>query len=291
MYPLKLVLNDGVSRFIELGRGTPFIITKCTGLNGITADISTSQGFGKVGSTIDSVTTKGIDISVSGVIIPASVNALKEMMENIPPMTSGRLYFGDSYWIDVTVKNSPTITQKLKQATFSFRLYAPYPYWKSVSYDSYSLGALGGGFQFYSDPPQVIYPSSGHHFSMKTGELLVNCINHGNVKSDFTLEIFARGALSNIRITNIRTQEFLKLDISLDGGDYLRVYRDSGILRVVKESGGEFYDVFYCLDEDSDLYYMAVGDNSISAFAENGNSNMDVTISMYPIYTGVFYGM
>ena len=283
MYPLKYVSDSGVT--IQLGRGTPYRVTKVEGLNGVETKIETSQGFEQVGETIDTLTTGGNTIKVNGKINPFTSDLGNAMTDAILPMSTGRLYIDDKYWIDVAVKNAPAIAQALRSATYSFRLYAPYPYWKSVQKNTYQLGGSIGGFRFpvnYSTP---------HHFGQRSSALFLNCINNGNVKTDFILTLYAKATLSNITITNAQTQEYIGINTEMQGGDYVYMYRENNQLRCVRERNNVETDIFSTVDEDTDLFFMNVGDNVLRAEAETGGNNLVVQVDFYNTKSGVFYGV
>lgn len=283
MYPLKYVSASGAT--LVMGRGTPYTITKAEGLNGVETDIQTSQGFEQVGETVDTLTTGGNTIKVTGQINPFNADLGNALTDAILPMSTGRLYFDDKYWVDVAVKNAPLISQALRKATFTFRLYAPYPYWKSAQKSSYQLGGSLGGFRFpvnYSTP---------HHFGQRSQTLFLNCINYGNVKTDFILTLYAKATLENVTITNAQTQEFIGINTEMQGGDYVKMYRENNVLRCIRERNNIVTDIFSDVDEDTDLFFMNVGDNVLRAEAETGGNNLVVQVDFYSTKSGVFYGM
>lgn len=283
MYPLKYVADDS-GLAVSMGRGTSYTITDVEGLDGIETTIETSQGFEQVGETIDARTTGGNYIKITGKISPFKKSYGDALVNALPPLSDGRLYFNSKYWVDVTVKNSPLIAQSLKMATFNFRLFAPYPYWRSATKSTYKLGALLGGFRF------PVNFATSHHFGQRSASLFVNCINNGNVKSDFLLTLYARGSVSNITITNAQTQEFIGINADMETGDYIYMYREDNLLRCTRMRNNVEEDIFSSVDEDTDLFFMNVGNNIIRAEADSGGSNLVVQIDFYEPRSGVFYG-
>jgi hypothetical protein len=283
LYPLKYVSGSG--RTVIMGRGTPFTITKVDGLDGVETDIETSQGFEQVGETIDTLTTGGNTIKVYGRCNPFCKAYGDALVNTILPMSTGRLYFADKFWIDVAVKNAPAIAQALRKATFNFRLYAPYPYWKSVKKNVYKLGGSLGGFRF---PVNYATP---HHFGQRSATLFLNCVNNGNVKTDFRLTLYAKAGLANVTITNAQTQEFIGINTEMQGGDYVYMFRENNQLRCIRDRNGVISDIFSDVDEDTDLFFMNVGDNVLRSQAESGGNNLIVQVDFYDTKSGVFYGM
>ncbi|MPN45739.1 hypothetical protein SDC9_193309 [bioreactor metagenome] len=105
------------------------------------------------------------------------------------------------------------------------------------------------------------------------------------------LVLYANASLSNITVTNAQTQEFIRINTDMEGGDYIYMYRENNQLRCVRERNGITADIFSAVDEDTDLFFMNVGDNVIRAEAETGNANLVVYVKFYDTRSGVFYGM
>lgn len=285
MYNLRFKDSNG-NELLMGHQQSPYVIKELTGIDGIEVDVTTSQGFGQIGESVDNMSVGRRDIGIIGVIynfMPAQQKALNYMFS---PRTQVRLYFEERYWIDAVIKSAPAYAPYLKAVSFAVSLTAAYPYWKSVKSNYYKLGGTMGGFNF-----PVSY-NTPHNFALFNENLLINCINNGNTEVDYIAEIQCEsGSVTNITLTNAENQKFIRVNTTVTASDVVRIFRENNILRVTKTTNGIENDIFASLDEDSDLDFMEVGDNVIRADAESGDGKPIVTVSFYDTVTGVYYGI
>lgn len=250
-------------------------------LSGIPADISTSQGFQQAGETVENASTGGIERQIAGKLI-RSVNEQKhDMLKAFAPGAFGTLYFNERYWCRCVVKQSPQFGEGKNKETFVLTLFCPNSYWQGVEGKSYILGGYAPAFHFpvnYSTP---------YRFGTKNPTAFINCVNDGAVSVDFTARFTADAPVENYGIMNAVTFEYIKIFDNLNIGDETVVYRKNG--RLIVEKNGE--DIFSLLDEDSNLFYLAAGDNPLKATADNGDENLIVSVSFFDPYAGVYDGM
>lgn len=267
-------------------RDTAFKLTKVTGIDGIPVTIVTSQGFDQIGETIDNMSVESRPIGIIGRIDNFESSQLRAINNMFLPMTMVRMFFEDKYWIDCAVKEAPVFSYNLRSCTFSVHLTAPYPFWKSVERNYYKLGGTSGGFNF---PISYNVP---HNFGLFSETLFLNCMNRGNTKVDYMAEITcSSGTAVNVTLTNAQNQKFIRVNTSITANDTVRIFRENNILRVTKETNGETSDIFSALDEDSDLFFMDVGDNVIRATKGSGDGVLIVAVMFYDTLTGVQYGI
>lgn len=265
---------------------SPYIIQSFDGLDGISVNVTLSQGFGQIGETLDNLTVKRRQMGIIGKIYNFEASQLKELEYIFAPLSKVRIEFEGKYWIDAVVKNSPVFSYNLKTVSYAVQLVAPYPFWKSANANYYKLGALTGGFNFpvsYNKP---------HNFSLLSDVLYMNCYNAGNTKVDFSAEITCTsGEATNITLTNAQTQEFIRIKTTVTAADTVRIFRENNVLQVTKTTQGITTSIFAELDEDSNLDYMQIGDNIIRADYESGAAQLVVAITFHDTLTGVHYGV
>ena len=245
-----------------------------------------SQGFEQVGESVDSMSVGSRQIGLIGRIDNFTGEQLQALNTAFLPMTTVRLYFEEKYWIDAVIKEAPVFTYSLRTVLFAVQLLAPYPYWKSVKEHYYKLGGSTGGFNF-----PVSYDTP-HNFEQFNETLFLNCVNRGNTRVDYSAEIrCTSGQAANITITNAGNQKFIAVKTTLTAADTVRIFRENNILRVTKETAGQTSDIFSALDEDSNLFFMDVGDNVIRADKESGDGRLAVVIRFCDTVVGVRYGI
>ena len=250
-------------------------------LSGVSADISTSQGFQQNGETVESVSTGGVERQITGKLLRNLAAQKTDMFRAFAPGAFGTLYFNERYTCRCVVKQSPQFGEGKIKETFVLTLFCPNAYWQSVDGKGYILGGYSPSFRF-----PVNY-ASPHRFGVKNPTAFINCVNDGSVSVDFTVRFTAEATVENYGIINAVTLEYLTVNDTLEIGDETVIYRKNGRLFVEKNSE----DIFSKLDEDSNLFTVAPGDNPLKATATSGAQNLIVSVSFNDPYAGVYDGM
>lgn len=278
MYNARFLSDTGRQFRLGYEYGTIFDIDP---LSGISTDISTSQGFQQNGETVESVSTGSIERQITGKILQ-NLSAVKtDMFRAFAPGVSGTLYFNERYTCRCVVKDSPEFGEGKNKETFALTLFCPNSYWLSVDGKSYILGGYTPAFRFpvnYANP---------HRFGVKNPTAFINCVNDGAAAVDFTARFTANSTVENYGIINAVTLEHLTINDTLEIGDETVVYRENG--RLFVEKNGK--DIFSALDEDSNLFTVAPGDNPLKATATSGDQNLIVSVAFGDPYAGVYDGM
>ena len=93
--------------------------------------------------------------------------------------------------------------------------------------------------------------------------------------------------VKNPSLLNVDTQEFIKLNITMEAGDTLSVSTGYGEKEVTLKRGGATSDAFRYLDVDSSYLQLSVGDNLFRYSAEENLENLEVSIYHDDLYLGV----
>lgn len=282
MYNAKFENSRGQTFYFGYQHGNLFDIE---GLTGQDLNVATSQGFNQIGETVENIAIGSKNFEITGRLLGDATQSKKQMLAVFAPFESGRLVFEDKYYIDCTVKYTPIITPQKEDPRFELVLVAPYPYWQKVAAESVKVGGWKPMFSFpvnYAEP---------HIFAIEGEGGFVNAYNGGQVDAYFKVEFYARGEVKNPEIINVKTQEFLRLNTTLQNEEKIIVYRKGGKLFVEKESNGRTENVFSVLDEDSDLFLMRVGDNIIKATAAKNSNLLTTTIGYNAAVVGVYEGI
>lgn len=276
-----IFINDNGSKYVFGVHGaTAFDMDVGSGMP---VDIGTAQGFSNLGETVQSQNVLGRTINVKGVVY-GNVSERKQAMRKIlSPFSKGRLVFENQYYIRVYVKSAPTFSTAKKDGRFTMQFFAPYPFFKELNEKIEEIGSIKGMFSF------PINYSSPHKFGEKGASRYKNIYNDSDVAIPFSAIISTTGTTVNPKITNLATFEFLKFNGTIGPGDFLKVYRDvDNVLKAELTSNGEVTDAISWIDEASSLFDLAVGDNLISATADDGESSLSVKITYSPVVVAVY---
>lgn len=262
----------------EADNGRKFVFGRnggnCYGMNigtGVEVALGTSQGFSQIGETVQTQSVGGRTIEVKGELY-GDIAQRKNAIRNVcAPMTAGKLIFQGKYLIRVYVKSAPTFSPKRGDGRFMMQFFAPFPYFYSTEEKAYSIGNVTKEFRF---PVNYAQP---HRFGTRAAEKAVNIVNDGDVAVPFRLSIQVTGACANVVVSNMNTQAFLKLTGGFNTGERVAVYRDQdGAIRAELTTGGGTEDILNRLDDESNLFELAVGDNLLAATDDNGGTGMIV---------------
>lgn len=251
--------------------------------NGVPVNIGTSQGFSQVGETMQSRNISGRTISVKGAVYGNVKERKKSMRNVISPFSSGRLVFEGQYYIRVCVKSAPSFSSVKNDGRFTMQFFAPYPFFKSIEEKNVEIGSIKPLFSF---PVNYSIP---HKFGEKGSARYKNIYNDSDVSILFSLRLSSSGTSTNPVISNLQTFKTLKLNGTLNAGDFVDIYRnEDNVLRAIMTSDGVQSDVIYWIDESSDLFELDVGDNLISATDDEGGLSLTAKITYNPVVVAVY---
>lgn len=251
--------------------------------SGVSVKLGTAQGFSQVGETVQARTISGRTINVSGVVYGDVQERKKTMRRIISPFSSGRLVFEGQYYTRVFVKDAPTFSSVKNDGRFSLRFFAPFPFFYSVSDKLAEIGRLTPMFSF---PVNYGVP---HRFGEKSLDRYTQILNTGDVNVPFSVYLQTRGVSSNITITNLNNFQTLKINGTLNAGEEVSIYRDvNNVLRAELTADGVVSDIISRIDESSDLFELAVGDNIISANDDEGGGSLVAKIAFRPAVVALY---
>ena len=258
-------------RSLELSVSNGYKVETVTGANGIPVSVSTAQGVGQVGETIQSEVPSKVPMTISGMILgtPSEVNdRANALMEIILPAVRGKLYHNGTYYRNVTPTTTPTIEHILRWPHFQFSLIAAYPYWlKDQSTKTFLTGVV----------PKFKFPwniSKPYRFGEFIETAFINIQNSGQIPCTFTATFTGKGTCVNPRIINAVTGQYMKLNRTIVTGEIVTVEITHDLTYVTSSIDG---DIRGDLDITNTLWRMAAGDNLIKTEADSGAANVTVS--------------
>ena len=128
-----------------------------------------------------------------------------------------------------------------------------------------------------------------HKFGERGTEKYTNVYNNGDIAVPFAVYMETFGTSVNPSIVNLDTQEYLKLNGTMNVGDVANIYRDSNnILRAELSAGGEVVDILSWVDDGSTLFQLNPGDNIIAFDDDGGGNSLTVKFSFSPAVVAVY---
>lgn len=255
-----------------------YLISKPVGIDTVSVTISEAQGIGQTGTTIRSANVDSRPVTISGIIVGDSQPEKKErLMEVVRPDLGGKL-FCDDYYLEVHPTDTPTIEAKTRQAKFQFALLAPYPYWMK---GENAYAALSGVEKRFKFPWNISRP---YRFGEVVTRQFITIHNSGQLEVPFTVTFTALDAVTNPKIIDAKTNNYLLVKKSMVAGERLVVEITHDRVYVTSSVDGECRGA---LDIKSKFYRLRVGDNVIKPEADSGKNNLSVSIDYAIEKTGV----
>lgn len=272
----RYVNENGGTLLFEYANG--FLISKPSGIDTLQINLTHAQGINQVGSTVESKTVQPRPVTISGIIVGADQAARKsELMSVIRPDIPGKLY-ADDYYLNVHVTATPVIEARQKFAHFQFSLTAPYPYWQKQNVVSQALSGVQKQFKF---PWNIAQP---YRFGQLMQMQFMNVYNNGQVPVPFTVTFFAKNAVKNPKIINMKTGESLVLNKEMVADERIVVEITHDRTYVTSSVDGSIRGV---LDLDSTFFRLGVGDNVLKPEADSGLNQMEVQVNFATEIVGV----
>ena len=255
-----------------------YLISKPVGIDTVSVTISEAQGIGQTGTTIRSANVDSRPVAISGIIVGDSQTEKKErLMEVVRPDLGGKL-FCDDYYLEVHPTDTPTIEAKTRHAKFQFALLAPYPYWMK---GENAYAALSGVEKRFKFPWNISRP---YRFGEVVTRQFITIHNSGQLEVPFTVTFTALDAVTNPKIIDAKTNNYLWVKKSMVAGERLVVEITHDRVYVISSADGECRGA---LDIKSKFYRLRVGDNVIKPEADSGKNNLSVSIDYAIEKTGV----
>lgn len=271
---------------LVFGNSPPFILNKIEGVDGPPGDILSTKSPYQDGSSFDSIRLSERPITITGYIIPKTMQEMYQQRRNImrilnPKLGLGRLVYSNdaqSYAIDAVIEGSPTFQERYTHnQSFVLNFICPDPYFTDENKTSKGLRFESGGMTFPLRLPTMFA------YSAYRG----NFTNSGDVETP--VEIHYKGPALNPIITNETTGEFIKVNYDLSENDVLVINTAFGQKRVeVMNSDGSRTNVFHWIDLDSTFFQLDIGQNILryDSDREGDRSVATVTVYWYNRYIG-----
>lgn len=277
---LQIVTDAGTTLHLGWDYGLPYFLDP---INGVDVELQTAQGVHQTGSTVERQSVAGVSRELIVHCWSRSGDADAELLlRSMPYYTAGVLSFGDKWFARFVVQKTPYARQIDPYPVLDMMLFFPKPYWYELAARSFVLGGYTPAFRF---PVNYSVP---HTFGVRTSTGWLNARNPGALAVPFTATLRSNAAVKNPRILSVLTGAQIGLQTTLEPGDVVEFYRTTtDRLAVSRTRGGVAENIFALLDEDSDLLELPPGDNLLKADADENAENLQVTVSFYPMVTGI----
>ena len=288
----KLIYTNERGESIEFSPASSYHVNfkDVTGLSDVRNAIYSTNSMGQDGDTYLGYRIESRDIDIVGYIKErdkqAAQNLRRKLNRILNPQYEATLtyVFGDfRRVIGCKIDDAPIFKRKPIFEQFTVSLSCLNPFWRKEAKTRDDIATWIGGLEF----PVEIPLAEGWEIGYRQPSLIVNVYNEGDVQAGIRVEFRALGVVKNPSLLNVDTQEFIKLNITLQAGDILSVSTGYGEKEVTLQRDGVTSDAFRYLDVDSTYFQLSVGDNLYRYSAEENLENLEVSIYHDDLYLGV----
>ena len=286
----KLTYTNERGESIVFSHASIYHTNEVSGLSDVRNAIYSINSMGQDGDTYLGNRIESREIEIVGSIRERDKDHMREyrrkMNRVLNPQYAATLTYeyGDfKRVIDCKVDNAPVFSRKAIFQDFTVQLLCLNPFWRKESEARDDIATWIGGLEF----PEEIPLEEGWQIGFRQPSLIVNVYNDGDVQAGIRVEFRALGVVKNPSLLNVDTQEFIKLNITMEAGDTLSVSTGYGEKEVTLKRGGATSDAFRYLDVDSSYLQLSVGDNLFRYSAEENLENLEVSIYHDDLYLGV----
>ncbi|WP_461206930.1 phage tail family protein [Clostridium sp. DL1XJH146] len=280
---LKLVSNN---KTLELGNEN-YKIVDLEGIESAEFEINLVSNTQYDGSHVDSkrINKRPIFISADFKGVNKETER-KKLVSFFNPKNTGILiidYCGLERSIEYEIEAFDSkINNIYDQLNFQVDLICPDPFFKNTDESKEEVALWVGDFEF---PLEI--GEEGIEIEHREPSLIVNIFNDGDVECGIRVEFKALATIENPSIVNVNTQEFIKINKTMQAGEIISVSTYAGNKKVESSLNGVTVNDFNYIDFESTFLQLQPGDNLMRYDAAVNIDNLEVTIYYMPLYLGV----
>lgn len=281
----KLIYENERGQTIEFSTVSPFFVTDLDGIDGLNNTIYTSKSMNQDGETYVGSTLESRNIVIGGSIRGDKEDNRAKLLSILNPKLDGEIIYKNSNMeksIKCKIEKAPVISKE-RLPNFSVSFICPDPYWTDVEELKEEVALWKGDFSFELEIPQDTGIEMGH----REPSLIVNVLNEGDVECGMRIEFKALATLNNPSILNVNTQDFIKINKTMEAGEVITVTTGFGNKKVKNTLNGVTTNAFNYIDFQSTFLQLDVGDNLFRYNADENIDNLEVSIYYIPQYLGV----
>lgn len=284
MFSLTLENKNGDRLTFE--QNSPFTVSEIQGLNPPSATINTSQIALMDGAKYNSGKLNPRQINVAFAIEYSAAQNRIEVYKVLKSKQWVRLYYKGDYrdvYCDGYIQSIDIAYFAMKQIV-TCAILCPSPYFKEAQEIVNELNNIISAFHFpfaSTAAPQIEFG----HFSNDVG---LTVENDGDVDCGMVIELYARSAITNPKIFNYITQEFIGVNYAMQTADLITIDTRQGQKTATLLRNGIETNIFnYVMQGSTWLQLEADGSTFVYEVGSGVLGDLLVTFKHYNLYEGV----
>lgn len=284
MYKLSVKNADGEE--LELSYNKNFTVINVEGLNPPPANVNMSTLAGMNGSKLNIATVPQRNL-VLYIKVESPVEANRNLLyQYFKVAGENTIYFKNGIrdvYIEGVVETIECPLFELNQ-TMQVSILCPQPFFKDMAYFIAEITKTRAMFEF----PFSI-PAGGKEFSRYDEYKITDIDNTGDVETGLIIRLVASNTVTNPRVYNAGTREFIGIDVDMVAGDSIEIstVRGDRYVRFYDMSAIEPQNMINNRIEGSTWIMLNPGHNSFTYTTDMGEDNLSITFRANKLYGGV----
>lgn len=258
------------------------IVLESVDFGTVEATHKTYKGINQIGETLQGTSIGTREVSIVGWIIGEDDAYLEKIRREfnsfVNPLQGIKILYKD-YLIDMIADSSikySTSEEENNEVMCKFMIQGTCvnPMFYDKEQNKISIANIEKKFMF----PLILKPE-GIQLGIRQPSLFTTIINKGNIETGFELVFKALGTVVNPSLTNVVTQEYLKINKTMVAGEEIRINSNDGEKTIYGYLNGVKSNYYRYKDYGSTWLRLAIGENIFRYNAEENISSLEVTIS------------
>lgn len=281
-----LILENAAGDQINFAQNSAFTVTEIEGLNPPEATINTSEIALMDGAKFNSSKLNMRNINVAFAIERQAAKNRLEVFKVLKSKQWVKMTYIGQYrqvFIEGYIESIDITYFEMKQIV-TCSILCPSPYFKEAQIIVNELLNIVSAFHFpfaSTAEPELI-------FSYINNEIGIVIENDGDIDCGLIIELYAKNAVSNPKVFNYITGDYIGLNFSMQEGDLITIDTRQGQKSVTLLRGGVESNIFnYIVQGSTWLQLSANGDTFVYEVGTGLASDLSLTFKHYNLYEGV----
>ncbi len=280
----NIILENEKGSRLTFGAGTSFTIKEFSGLNPPKATISTNETAFMDGVKFNSAKLNARTINLAFTVDTDPEQSRKTAFAVIQPKKYIKIIF-ESELLDCFCEGyveSIDVSYFAKKQTITVSILCPYPYLKATNQTIDEMSAVTPMFAFpFPTSDDIVF---GQIDTLASFDVT----NDGNAETGLIFELYAKQAVSNPKIYDYVSGEYMEINIDMVLGDLITITTEPGNKTIKLLRNGETTNIFNLLTKESTWLMLPLGGSTYAYEVGTGSTtNLLITIKHYDLYEGV----
>ena len=282
----ELILENKAGDQLNFAQNSAFTVVEIEGLNPAPATINTSEVALIDGAKFNSAKLQMRTLNIAFAIEYEAARNRLEVFKVLKSKQYVKVYYNGQFrkvWIEGYIETIDITYFEMKQIV-TCSILCPEPYFKGAQEVVNELKNIVSSFHFpfsSTADPQLV-------FGYISNDIGITIENDGDVDCGLIIELYARNAVSNPKVFNYVTKEFIGLNIDMQTADLITIDTRQGHKTATLLRGGVTTNIFNNVLQNSTwLQLPANGGTFVYEVGTGSIGNLSVTFRHSDLYEGV----